>query len=163
MSFLWKTFWGQILMTFLISMVPIIELRGAIPVAYSAGLNLYIALIVAIIGNIVPIPFIIMFIKKIFAWMSKRKGFLARIVVKMENKANSKKGTIEKYGPWGLWIFVAIPLPGTGAWTGALIAAMMGISLKKSFIPIAAGVVTAGIVIALVVAIFGYGAAEFLL
>ena len=97
-----------------------------------------------------------MFIKKIFAWMSKQKGFLARVVVKMENKANSKKATIYKYGPWGLWLFVAIPLPGTGAWTGALIAAMMGISLKKSFIPIAAGVVTAGIIIAFV----SYGAAE---
>lgn len=158
MGFLWKTFWGQIIMTFFISMVPIIELRGALPVATGAGLSWYIALPVAIIGNIIPVPFIIIFIKKIFDWMSRREGFLARIVIKMEQKAEDKKDTIEKYGPWGLWIFVAIPLPGTGAWTGALIAAMMGISLKKSFIPIAAGVVTAGIVMAFV----SYGAAALL-
>ena len=154
MSFLWKTFAGKIISTFLVSMVPIIELRGALPIATGLGLAWYIALPVAIIGNIIPVPFIIIFIKKIFAWMSKRKGFLARVVIKMEQKAEAKKDTIEKYGPWGLWLFVAIPLPGTGAWTGALIAAMMGISLKKSFIPIAAGVVTAGVVMALV----SYGA-----
>lgn len=158
MSFLWTTYWGKLITTFLVSMVPIIELRGALPIATGMDVEWYIALPVAIIGNIIPVPFIIIFIKKIFAWMSKRKGFLARIVVKMENKAYSKKDTIEKYGPWGLWIFVAIPLPGTGAWTGALIAAMMGISLKKSFIPIAAGVVTAGIIMAFV----SYGAAELL-
>lgn len=158
MGFLWKTFWGQILMTFFISMVPIVELRGALPIATGAGLSWYIALPVAIIGNIIPVPFIIIFIKKIFAWMSKREGFLSRIVIKMEQKAEDKKETIEKYGPWGLWLFVAIPLPGTGAWTGALIAAMMGISLKKSFIPVAAGVVTAGIVMAFV----SYGAAALL-
>ncbi len=155
MSFLWNTFLGKIIMTFFISMVPIIELRGALPVATGAGLDWKIAIPVAIIGNLVPVPFIIIFIKKIFAWMSKREGFLAHIVVKMEEKAFSKKDTIEKYGPWGLWIFVAIPLPGTGAWTGALIAAMMGISLKKSFPAIACGVLTAGIIVAFV----SYGAA----
>ena len=90
--------------------------------------------------------------------MSKQKGFLAKIVLKMEEKAFSKKDTIEKYGPWGLWIFVAIPLPGTGAWTGALIAAMMGISLKKAFPAIATGVITAGIIVAFV----SYGAAALL-
>lgn len=158
MSFLWTTYWGKLITTFLVSMVPIIELRGALPIATGMEVAWYIALPVAIIGNILPVPFIIIFIKKIFAWMSKRKGFLARVVVKMENKAYSKKDTIEKYGPWGLWLFVAIPLPGTGAWTGALIAAMMGISLKKSFIPIAAGVLTAGIIMAFV----SYGAAELL-
>lgn len=148
MSFLWNTFIGKLIVTFLVSMVPIIELRGALPIATGMGVEWYIALPVAIIGNIVPVPFIIIFIKKIFAWMSKQKGFLARIVVKMEEKAFSQKDTIEKYGPWGLWIFVAIPLPGTGAWTGALIAAMMGISLKKSFPAIATGVLTAGIIVA---------------
>lgn len=158
MSFLWTTYWGKLITTFLVSMVPIIELRGALPIATGMDVAWYIAFPVAIIGNILPVPFIIMFIRKIFAWMSKREGFLARVVVKMENKAYSKKDTIEKYGPWGLWFFVAIPLPGTGAWTGALIAAMMGISLKKSFIPIAAGVLTAGIIMAFV----SYGAAELL-
>lgn len=158
MSFLWTTLWGKLLTTVLVSMVPIIELRGALPIATGMGVEWYIALPVAIIGNIIPVPFIIIFIKKIFAWMSKQKGFLARFVVKMEQKAEDKKDTIEKYGPWGLWIFVAIPLPGTGAWTGALIAAMMGISLKKSFPAIAVGVITAGIVVAFV----SYGAAALL-
>ncbi|MBE6786853.1 MAG: small multidrug export protein [Ruminococcaceae bacterium] len=158
MGFLWNTFIGKIILTVLVSMVPIIELRGALPIATGAGLEWYIALPVALIGNIIPVPFIIIFIKKIFAWMSKQKGFLAKIVIKMEEKAFSKKDTIEKYGPWGLWIFVAIPLPGTGAWTGALIAAMMGISLKKSFPAIATGVLTAGIIVAFV----SYGAAALL-
>lgn len=153
MSLLYK-----LIITFLVSMVPIIELRGGVPIATGMGVEWYIALPVAIIGNIVPVPFIIIFIKKIFAWMSKREGFLARIVVKMEQKAYSKKDTIEKYGPWGLWIFVAIPLPGTGAWTGALIAAMMGISLKKAFPAIAVGVVTAGVVMSFI----SYGAAALL-
>ena len=148
----------KLVITFLVSMVPIIELRGGLPIATGMGVDWYIALPIAIIGNIIPAPFIIIFIKKIFAWMSKQKGFLARIVVKMENKANDKKDTIEKYGPWGLWLFVAIPLPGTGAWTGALIAAMMGISLKKAFPAIATGVVTAGIIIAFI----SYGAAALL-
>ena len=153
MSLLYK-----LIITFLVSMVPIIELRGGVPIATGMGVEWYIALPVAIIGNIIPAPFIIIFIKKIFAWMSKRKGILARIVVKMEQKAYSKKDTIEKYGPWGLWLFVAIPLPGTGAWTGALIAAMMGISLKKAFPAIAVGVVTAGIVMSFI----SYGAAALL-
>lgn len=155
MGFLWKTLVGKLIVTFLVSMVPIIELRGALPIATGMGVEWYIALPVAIIGNIVPVPFIIIFIKKIFAFMSKQKGFLAKVVVKMEQKAFDKKDTIEKYGPWGLWLFVAIPLPGTGAWTGALIAAMMGISLKKALPAIITGVITAGVVVAFV----SYGAA----
>jgi uncharacterized membrane protein len=155
MKFLWKTLWGQILMTFLISMVPIIELRGALPIATGAGLDWRIAIVVAIIGNLVPVPFIIIFIRKIFEWMHKQNNFLGRIAEKMEQKAFSKRETIDKYGPWGLWMFVAIPLPGTGAWTGALIAAMLDIPLKKSFPAIATGVVTAGIIVAFV----SYGAA----
>ena len=155
MNFLWKTFWGQILMTFLVSMVPIIELRGALPMATGAGLDWRIAIVVAIIGNLIPVPFIIMFIRKIFAWMRKQNNFFGKVVEKLENKAFSKRDTIDKYGPWGLWLFVAIPLPGTGAWTGALIAAMLDIPLKKSFPAIATGVITAGIIVAFV----SYGAA----
>ncbi len=155
MSFLWKTLWGKIILTFLISMVPIVELRGAIPIATGAGLDWRIAIIVAIIGNMIPVPFIIIFIKKIFALMRKMSPKLDKIVVKMENKAFSKRDVIDKYGPWGLYIFVAIPLPGTGAWTGSLIAAMLDIPLKKAFPAVALGVVTAGIIVAFV----SYGAA----
>lgn len=155
MSFLWKTLLGKVIITFLISMVPIIELRGALPVATGAGLVWYIALPVAIIGNIIPAPFIIIFIKKIFAWMRKTNGIFGKIVEKLEAKAFSKREVIDKYGPWGLWLFVAIPLPGTGAWTGALIAALLDIPLKKSFPAIAVGVLTAGIIMSFV----SYGAA----
>ncbi|MBR6564648.1 MAG: small multi-drug export protein [Clostridia bacterium] len=136
-------------------MVPIIELRGALPMATGAGLDWRIAIVVAIIGNLIPVPFIIMFIRKIFAWMRKQNNYFGKVVEKLENKAFSKRDTIDKYGPWGLWLFVAIPLPGTGAWTGALIAAMLDIPLKKSFPAIATGVITAGIIVAFV----SYGAA----
>ncbi len=145
----------KLIITFLVSMVPIVELRGGVPLATGMGIEWYVALPVAIVGNIIPAPFIVVFIKKIFAWMSKREGFMARIVVKMEQKVEDKRETIDKYGPWGLWLFVAIPLPGTGAWTGALIAALMNISLKKAFPAIAVGVITAGIIMAFV----SYGAA----
>lgn len=155
MNFLWNTFLGKILLTFLVSMVPIVELRGAIPIATGAGLDWRVAIIVAIIGNMIPVPFIIIFIKKIFAWMRKTSPKLDKIVVKMENKAFSKRDVIDKYGPWGLFIFVAIPLPGTGAWTGSLIAAMLDIPLRKAFPAVALGVVTAGIIVAFV----SYGAA----
>ncbi len=155
MNFLWKTFWGQIILTFLISMVPIVELRGAIPVATGAGLDWKIAILVAIIGNMIPVPFIIIFIKKIFEIMRKMSPKLDGVVTKLENKAFSKRDVIDKYGPWGLYIFVAIPLPGTGAWTGSLIAAMLDIPLKKAFPAVALGVVTAGIIVAFV----SYGAA----
>lgn len=155
MKFLWSTLWGQIILTFLISMVPIVELRGALPVATGAGLDWKIAIPVAILGNMLPVPFIIVFIKKIFALMRNASARLDKIVVRLENKAFNKRDVIDKYGPWGLWIFVAIPLPGTGAWTGALIAAMLDIPLKKAFPAIAAGVVTAGVIVAFV----SYGAA----
>ncbi len=155
MSFLWKTLWGKIVLTFLVSMVPIVELRGAIPIATGAGLDWRIAIIVAIIGNMIPVPFIIIFIKKIFALMRKMSVKFDKLVTKMENKAFSKRDVIDKYGPWGLYFFVAVPLPGTGAWTGSLIAAMLDIPLKKAFPAVALGVVTAGIIVAFV----SYGAA----
>jgi uncharacterized membrane protein len=154
-KFLWSTLWGKILMTFLISMVPVIELRGAIPVATGAGLSPAIAIPVAIIGNLLPVPFIILFIKKIFAWMRKTSPKLNGIVDKMEAKAEKNKERVLKYAFWGLALFVAIPLPGTGAWTGALVAAMLDMPLKKAFPSIIIGVVSAGIIISFV----SYGAA----
>lgn len=155
LKFLWNTLWGQIIMTFLISMVPIIELRGAIPIATGAGLSPIIAIPVAIIGNLLPIPFIILFIKKIFAWMRKVSPFLNKVVDKMEAKAEKNKAKVLRYAFWGLVIFVAIPLPGTGAWTGALVAAMLDMPLKKAFPSIVLGVLIAGVVISFA----SYGAA----
>lgn len=155
-KFLWNTLWGQIVMTLFISMVPIIELRGAIPIGYGAGLNLWIAIPVAIIGNLIPIPFIILFIKKIFAWMRKVSPKLDRVVDKMEAKAEKSKEKILRHAFWGLVLFVAIPLPGTGAWTGALVAAMLDMPMKKAFPCIALGVLIAGALISSITAIFGY-------
>ena len=144
---LWGTVWGNILMTFLISMVPVIELRGAIPAAVLAGLDIRVALIVAIVGNLVPVPFIIVFIRKIFKWLQQKSQWLGDLVRSMEAKADAKKAQVLKYEFWGLMILVAIPLPGTGAWTGALVAAMLDMQLKRAFPAIAAGVVVAGLIV----------------
>ena len=149
-------FLGKIIITFLISMVPIIELRGAIPVATGMGLSPWVAIPVAMIGNILPVPFIVLFIKKIFAWMRKASPKLNGIVDRMEAKAEKNKEKVLRYAFWGLVLFAAIPLPGTGAWTGALIAAMLDMPLKKAFPSILLGVVGAGVIISFI----SYGAAS---
>lgn len=118
----WGTTAGNFAMTFLIAMVPVLELRAAIPAGVIAGLNIQAVLAAAIMGNLLPIPFIIVFIRKIFKWMQSKSQRLANIVAKLEAKADKKKDKVLKYEFWGLMLFVAIPLPGTGAWTGALIA-----------------------------------------
>lgn len=141
------TVWGNILMTFMISMVPVVELRGAIPAAVLAGLDIRVALVAAIIGNLVPVPFIIVFIRKIFKWLQQKSRWLGNVVHRMESKADAKKAQVLKYEFWGLMILVAIPLPGTGAWTGALVAAMLDMQLKRAFPAIAAGVVAAGLIV----------------
>ncbi len=155
MRFLWTTLWGKLLMTFLVSMVPVVELRGAIPIATAHGLDWRIAIPIAVLGNLVPVPFIIFFAKRLFAWIRKKLPKLNRIVDKLENRARSKSKTVQKGAFWGLFILVAIPLPGTGAWTGAMVAAMLDMRLKHAFPAIVLGVVTAGIIVAFV----SYGAA----
>lgn len=142
-----NTFIGKIIMTFFISMVPVIELRGAIPIGVGAGLPFWVAVLVSVVGNLVPVPFIIIFIKKIFAFMREKMPKLDGLVTRLENKANSKSETVQRYAFWGLFIFVAIPLPGTGAWTGALIAAMLEMPLKKAFPSILLGVFSAGAIV----------------
>lgn len=146
-------------MTFLISMVPVIELRGAIPIGVGAGLNLWLAIAVSIVGNLVPVPFIIIFIKKIFAWLRTKSEKLNGLVTRLEKRAESKSATVQKYAFWGLFILVAIPLPGTGAWTGALVAAMLEMPLKKAFPAIMLGVLGAGAIVAFVT--YGAGALLF--
>lgn len=144
---LWGSTAGNIIMTFLVSMVPVIELRGAIPLGVLNGLDVGTAMIVSVIGNLIPVPFIIIFIRKIFKWMQKQSEALAKIVHKMEEKADKKKEQVLKYEFWGLLILVAIPLPGTGAWTGALVAAMLDMQLKRAFPAIALGVIVASIIV----------------
>ena len=154
-----NTYFGKIVMTFLISMVPVIELRGAIPIGVGAGLSPGVAIGVSIIGNLVPVPFIIIFIKKIFAWLRTVSEKLDRLVTKLEKRAENKSVTVQKYAFWGLFILVAIPLPGTGAWTGALVAAMLEMPLKKAFPAIVLGVLGAGAIVSFVT--YGAGALLF--
>lgn len=140
----------DILLTFLVAMVPVVELRGAIPFGVVRGLNLWTAIIASMLGNLIPVPFIILFIRKIFAWMRAHMPKLDGLVLRMEKKAEKNRVAVEKYAFWGLVILVAIPLPGTGAWTGALVAAMMEMRLKRAFPAIAIGVAIAGVIVSVI-------------
>ena len=145
--------------TLLMAMVPVIELRGAIPYGVAvAGLEIWQAALIAVIGNLLPIPFLVVFTRDVFAWMRKKSERLDRIVVRMEKKADKNKDVVLRYQFWGLMILVAIPLPGTGAWTGALVAALMDLQLKKAMPAIALGVVIAAIIVTWIT----YGASVFL-
>ncbi|MEE1186331.1 MAG: small multi-drug export protein [Acutalibacteraceae bacterium] len=146
-------------MTFFISMVPIIELRGAIPIGVGMGLSPWIAIGVSIIGNLVPVPFIIIFIKKIFSWLRSINKKLDSFVTRLEKRAQAKSVTVQKFAFWGLFMLVAIPLPGTGAWTGALVAALLEMRLKKALPAIILGVFTAGVIVSFVT--YGAGALLF--
>lgn len=139
-SWLTSTTIGRLIATFFISMVPLIELRGGLPYGILTGLDYWQALLAAVLGNMVPVPFIIIFIKRIFAWLRGRHKKLDDFISRQEARAVSKRPVIEKYGPIALLIFVGIPLPGTGAWTGALIAALLDIRLKHAVPSIFLGV-----------------------
>ena len=132
---------------FIISMMPILELRGGLLAAGPAILDvaMWRAIPICIAGNLLPIPFILWFITPIFNWMKGTRK-LKPLVDKLEAKAMSKSDQIEKYEFWGLLLFVAIPLPGTGAWTGALIATLLGMRFKKAFPAIALGVLVAAFI-----------------
>ena len=141
---------GKMCATFFISMLPVGELRAGLPYGIAQGLEYPLALMAALLGNMVPVPFIIVYIKRIFAWMRKYMPRLNSLVEKLENRAHLKGETVEKYGHWGLLIFVAIPLPGTGAWTGALIAALLNIRTAKAVPVILIGVCIAAAIITLI-------------
>lgn len=147
---MWNSVGGKILMTIVISMVPVIELRGAIPIATAHGLNFWVAIVCSIIGNLIPVPFIIIFIRKIFELMRKWSVKLDKLVTKLEDRAQKKSDVVLKYAFWGLVVLVAIPLPGTGAWTGALVAAMLNMRLRKAFPAIALGVLIAAVIVSVV-------------
>lgn len=137
---------GELFFTMLVSMVPVIELRGGVPFGTALGLTPGAALLAAIIGNMLPIPFIIVYIRRIFLWMRRKSPKLNTLVDKLEKKAHLKGQKVSKYKYLGLWLFVAIPLPGTGAWTGALAAAFLDMPLRKALPSIFFGVVTAGLI-----------------
>ena len=147
LDWLTKTFVGKFIATFIISMLPVVELRGGIPYGVGFGLNPWVAYIAALLGNMLPVPFILLLADVTFEWMKTKEGFLRNIALKLENKAWSKKEKIEKYKIFGLLLFVAIPLPGTGAWTGALAACVMRMNRRHAFWSILAGVVIAGIIV----------------
>ena len=136
--------------TLFCSMIPIIELRGGIPLGIAQGLDYFSAITAAIIGNLLPVPFIILFIRKIFKFLRKHFPFMNRLIDSFERKAHIKGKTVKKYQFWGLVIFVGIPLPGTGAWTGALIAAFLDMHLKDCILPIALGVFGAAAIITMI-------------
>ena len=127
-------------------MLPVLELRGGLIAAKLLDMNIIRAFIVCYLGNMLPIPFILLFLRKIFDWMRKSKR-LGKIVGKLEHKAEKHRKTIDKYGAWGLLVLVAIPLPGTGGWTGALVAEIMDIKFKKALPIIALGVLIAGFIV----------------
>ena len=130
---------------FIISLFPILELRGGILASSLLDITMWKGILISAIGNIIPIPFILFFIKKIFTAMKKTK-LLWPLVEKMENKAMKKRDQIEKYEFWGLVLFVGIPLPGTGAWTGSLIAALLGMKFKKAFPAVIIGICMATVI-----------------
>ena len=134
---------------FIISMIPILELRGGLLAASLLKISAAKALPICIVGNIIPIPFILLFIRQIFKWMKKTKLFRG-LIIKMENRAMGKSDQIKRYEFLGLLLFVGIPLPGTDAWTGALIASLLEVDIKKSSIAILCGLFMASAIMYIV-------------
>ena len=149
---------GKVIGIFFISLLPVIELRGSIPIGYYQGLPWYTNMITSIIGNILPVPFILLFVVKVFEFMKKR-NIMVNIIEKIEKRAMSRSESIANKEFLGLMLFVAIPFPGTGAWTGALIAALLQFDRKKSFVYIFIGVLIAAALVTLGV----YGVIGFLI
>lgn len=130
------------LIIFIVSMVPILELRGGLIVASILQIDIVPAVIICFIGNLIPVPIILRFITPIFSWLKKTRLFKP-IVEKLEKKSMGKSDKIKKFEFWGLVLFVGIPLPGTGAWTGSLIAALLDIKFKKAFPAVVLGLFVA--------------------
>lgn len=133
--------------TLLMAMTPVVELRGAIPYGLANGLNPWLTYLAAVIGNMIPVPFIMIFIRQIFFWLRQRSKWLGDRVDWLVRRAERKSELVRKYALVGLIILVAIPLPGTGAWTGALVAALMDIRLRQSFPAVFLGVLIAGVIV----------------
>ena len=134
---------------FLISMIPLLELRGGILAASLLKISAAKEIPLCIVGNIIPIPFILLFIKQIFKVLKKTKIFRG-LIIKLEDRAMRKSDQVKKYEFWGLMLFVGIPLPGTGAWTGSLIASLLEIDIKKSSLAILCGIIMATVIMYIV-------------
>lgn len=141
---------SESLITLIISMLPVVELRLAIPMGVSLGLPVWKAAVISIVGNLLPTPFIIAFIRVVMEWLRGKSKTMKRFVAWLEQKGSGTKAErVRRYEFWGLLVLVAIPLPGTGAWTGALIAALLDIRMKRALPPIIVGVLIAALIVSL--------------
>ena len=142
---------GKELCVFFCSMIPIIELRGAIPLGAALGLPWWQSYILSVIGNMLPVPIILLFVKAVLNFMAKSKvKFFNKIADFLFKRVEKRRGKIEKYSFWGVCLFVAVPLPVTGAWTGSLVAAMIDMKFWKALLSCLIGVMIAGVVMTLV-------------
>ena len=141
-----ESVWGCLVVTAAVSMVPVLELRGAIPLGLSLGLKPWMCYGAAVLGNMIPVPFILLFLRGLFRWLRKFPRF-DRLIAKIEEHGRSKGDVVLKYRFWGLLILVAVPLPGTGAWTGSLVAALLELRLKRALPAIFLGVLVAGAIV----------------
>lgn len=133
---------------FIVSMLPIVELRGGILAASLLGVEMWKAFLICAVGTMIPVPFILLFIRQILTWL-KNMGF-AKFAEKLEAKAEKNRAKVEKYETFGLTIFVGVPLPGTGAWTGSLIAALMNMRFKHAFLAVLLGTLLADVIMCLI-------------
>lgn len=143
--------YGKELIVFIISLMPLLELRGGLIAASLLNINPWTSYIICIIGNVIPVPFILLFINKILEWMSNsRIKWMNKTANWLYKKAKKNKEKIDKYGYLGLILFVGVPLPGTGAWTGCLAASVFNMNRKKSFFCIMAGIIIASIIMMII-------------
>ena len=146
-TWLHETWGGEFCYTLMFSMLPIVELRGGIPLGVGMGLPLPLAVTAAVIGNMLPVPFIILFIRRIYLWLQRRIPPLRGLLERLERRVEEKKALVLRYQFWGLLLLVAVPLPGTGAWTGAMVAAVMDLRIKRAVPAIFGGVLLAAAVV----------------
>lgn len=138
---------GQIICTIFVAMLPCIELRGAIPVGVAFGLTPWAAFWISLIGNMLPVPLLILFTRHVFRWLTCLDNMVGRIMRALETRVHNKSGLIIRYRSVGLCLLVAIPLPGTGAWTGAMAAAFLDMPLRSALPAILLGVLIAGLIV----------------
>ena len=143
------TWVGKFLATFFISMIPVAELRVGLPYGIANGLPYPLALIAAVTGNMLPVPFIVVYIQRVVRWLRRHIPRMDSFITRMERKADTKGETVKRVGPLGLLLFVAIPLPGTGAWTGALVAALLRMKNRTAVPCILLGVLIAAAIVSL--------------
>lgn len=134
---------------FIISMIPILELRGGLIAASLLQVPITTAVPICIIGNVIPVPFILLFIRQIFKWF-RNVPLIGGIIRRLEKRAMSKSDSIKQYEFWGLVFFVGVPLPGTGAWTGSLIAALLEVDFKKAILAVLLGIIIATVIMSIV-------------